>query len=371
MPGKRLLIDVTEVDLEDLGAGIQRVTKRVLAELLRAPPEGLTVVPVRLAVEGHYCLAWRFCERFLGFAADSLGAERKIVPAAGDVFLGLDFCRRHAAKLGLALREMKEADVRVLMLVYDLLPLRHPQWFPPDVVSEFKAWLPLLEEHADAALCISETTRMDLLGAFAASGAKLDGRAVTIPLGADALWVNAQGSRSPESGVQRVLLVGTVEPRKGHGEVLDVFERLWANGHRIELVFAGRLGWHVEDLRRRIRQHPLYGRQLHWHESLDDIELSSLYASADLLLMASKGEGFGLPVAEAGHAGCRLLLRDLPVFREVAGDRARYFGNASPSLDEALAAFIQAPDAWPDPRSRPWPTWRDSGAAISLQCFDP
>lgn len=368
-PGHRLLVDVTEIDLEDLGAGIQRVTKHVLIELLRSPPEGMAMIPVRLAAEGHFCPAWRFCERFLGIPSGSLGAEEKIEPAAGDVFLGLDFSRRHAAKLDSALRELKAAGTRILMFVYDLLPVTHPQWFPARVATEFEAWLPIVAKHVDTALCISDATRTELLAAFDNAGTEFGGQAMTIPLGADALWAHSRDSRRSESDAVRVLMVGTLEPRKGHAEVLDAFERLWESGRQIELILAGHSGWHVDALDRRIRRHPQYGRLLRWHEAPDDVELASLYASADLLLMASMGEGFGLPIAEAGSAGCRLLLRDLPVFREVAGERARYFDSSSVSLDDALAAFAQAPHDWPDPCSKPWPRWRECGAAIASLCL--
>lgn len=368
-PGRRLLVDVTELDLEDLGAGIQRVTKHVLIELLRSPPEGMVMIPVRLATEGRFCPAWRFCERFLGIPSGSLGAEEEIKAETGDVFLGLDFSRRHAAKLDSALRDLKAAGTRILMLVYDLLPLTHPQWFPARVVAEFEAWLPVVAEHVDTALCISDVTRAELLAAFENSGREFRGQATTITLGADALWAYSSDSRRSESDAMRVLMVGTLEPRKGHAEALDAFERLWKDGRQIELVLAGHSGWHVDALDRRIRQHPQFGRLLRWHEAPDDVELASLYASADLLLMASMGEGFGLPIAEAGSAGCRLLLRDLPVFREVAGERARYFDSASASLGDALAAFAYAPHEWPDPRSKPWPRWRECGAAIASWCL--
>lgn len=369
LPGgrARLLVDVTEVDLEDLGAGIQRVTKRVLVELLRSAPSDILVIPVRLSDDGRYCPAWRFCERFLGLPAGMLGAEQVIVPGPGDDFLGLDFCRRHHRAFARALEGLKQAGVRVLIVVYDLLPLTNPHWFPREVAEEYRAWLPLVAKHADVALCISDHTRQELEAAFESLQLGFTGKAVVVPLGADALWRPL--ARVDESPHPRILMVGTVEPRKGHAVALDAMERLWADGRELQLVLAGRPGWHSEELQNRIRRHPRYGSLLLWHESSGDAELAELYASADLLLMASMGEGFGLPIAEAGHAGCHLLVRDLSVFREVAGDRARYF--ASEGLEAALTDFLRNPEAWPQPRPGSWPSWRDCAAGISRFIREP
>ncbi|MBL3940675.1 glycosyltransferase family 4 protein, partial [Bacteroides thetaiotaomicron] len=65
--------------------------------------------------------------------------------------------------------------------------------------------------------------------------------------------------------------------------------------------------------------------RLNWLQDIDDAALADLYARVDGLLFASEGEGFGLPIVEAAQHGLPLLLRDLPVFREVAGEHATYF----------------------------------------------
>ena len=362
----KLLVDVTEVDLEDLGAGIQRVTKHVLVELLRAAPSDSVVLPVRLSADGEYCAAWRFCERFLGLPAGCLGPEHAVAPATGDVFLGLDFSRRHHRTLESAWAEFKRAGVPVLTVVYDLLPLSHPHWFPDEVGDDYRAWLTVVARHADVALCISADTETKLLSAFDQLRLRFGGTSAVIPLGADAF---PKASRIAQPRAPSVLMVGTIEPRKGHADALDAFERLWAEGRKVELVLAGQVGWHSDALVRRIRRHPQYGIRLHWRQMPDDAVLAGLYASADLLLMASKGEGFGLPIAEAGYAGCGLLVRDLAVFREVAGDRARYFDEGG--LHAALADFLADPLAWPKPQPDSWSSWRDCAANIIRLAFAP
>jgi len=55
------------------------------------------------------------------------------------------------------------------------------------------------------------------------------------------------------------LMVGTLEPRKGHADILAAFSELWRQGAENRLVLVGRMGWQIEDLRDAIRMHPEYG----------------------------------------------------------------------------------------------------------------
>lgn len=58
--------------------------------------------------------------------------------------------------------------------------------------------------------------------------------------------------------------------------------------------------------------------------------LALIYGACCGLLAPSEGEGFGLPLIEATHYNLPIIARDLPVFREVAGDGAQYFSGLSP-----------------------------------------
>ena len=71
--------------------------------------------------------------------------------------------------------------------------------------------------------------------------------------------------------------------------------------------------------------------------------LEQVYDSADALLAASEGEGFGLPLIEAAQHGLPIIARDIPVFREVAGENAYYFSGKDPqTLTEALRNWLVA-----------------------------
>jgi glycosyltransferase involved in cell wall biosynthesis len=82
-----------------------------------------------------------------------------------------------------------------------------------------------------------------------------------------------------------------------------------------------------------------------------------------VLLAASRGEGYGLPLIEAAHRGKPVIARSLPVFREVAGDYPSYFDTESASgLATHIARWLTTR---PHPGSHPeWLTWRQSAELL-------
>jgi glycosyltransferase involved in cell wall biosynthesis len=110
------------------------------------------------------------------------------------------------------------------------------------------------------------------------------------------------------------LMVGTIEPRKGHLQALEAFEQLWAEGEDVNLVIVGREGWkplagrrppHPAPQMERLRDSPELGRRLLWLHGIDDDTLQQVYEASTCLLFPSEGEGFGLPLIEAATTACR------------------------------------------------------------------
>ncbi|MBR0098134.1 MAG: glycosyltransferase, partial [Treponema sp.] len=96
---------------------------------------------------------------------------------------------------------------------------------------------------------------------------------------------------------------------------------------------VGRRGWKNETTFRLIEENTHYGKELVWYSTgISDEELASLYEKCDAVIFASVAEGFGLAVAEGAHFGKPLILRDIPVFREIAGNNAFYFSGTDESI---------------------------------------
>ena len=121
------------------------------------------------------------------------------------------------------------------------------------------------------------------------------------------------------------IMVGSIEPRKGHEVVLSAFEKLWSLGYNYNLCILGTIGAMVERFIERIKNHEELNKRLFFIETPPDDELTYCYKNASALIFASRAEGFGLPIIEAAQFNLPLILSDIPVFKEIAGDNAVYF----------------------------------------------
>ena len=170
------------------------------------------------------------------------------------------------------------------------------------------------------------------------SGGRITGPTSRLPLLHAGLSQASQAALTALSNGPSFLTVGTIEPRKGHAQVLAAFERLWDSGHDLRLVIVGRPGWLVEELLEKLRHHPKLGSLLFWLEDVSDADLERIYGACSCLIAASEGEGFGLPLIEAAQHKLPILARDIPVFREIAGAACR--ASSKDRTPEALAEAV-------------------------------
>ena len=369
---RQLLIDVTALALHDLRSGIQRVVRAVLNVLLDRPLPGWRVEPVYLA-HGRYRHARRFTAALVGAPVDALSDD--IVDArCGDVFLGLDLVTHGVHLAEQTFVQWRARGVSVQFVVYDLLPVQLPAHFPEEDAAHYRHWLDTVMQVSDRLVCISAATAQAVRERLPASHAPAP-EVAWFHLGADLPASLPSHGLGPQddalltrlTGRPALLMVGTVEPRKGHAQALDAFETLLRRGVELDLVIVGRPGWMVGPLVERLRVHPEAGRRLHWLEGASDETLTRLYAACTGLLMASEGEGFGLPLIEAAQHRLPILARDLPVFREVAGDHAAYFDAADGAgLADAIAHWLalRGQGAAPDSAGLRWITWEQSTQAL-------
>lgn len=372
---KQLLIDVSIIAVNDAGTGIQRVVRSLLLQLLKSPPLGMEIRPVW----GTRTREYRYANSYLASVAPSEVAWEcsKVDVREGDIFLGLDLTSRIAPRRQADFLRWRSSGVRIVFVVYDLLPILRPDWFTSRAQRSFRHWVSMLAVNADALFCISNSvaveTRQFLNGRF--GFAKEDVPVRWFHLGADlpssatesTFDVISNGEPLATTCTTTVLMVGTIEPRKGHAQVIDAFEQLWREGGDATLVIAGRPGWRVESLIARIEHHAEFGGRLRWFPDVDDMQLARLYKRATGLLMASEAEGFGLPIVEAAQHGIPILARDLPVFREVATGHAAYFAARSGAeLAPEIAGWLEKIGNGTAPASQAMNplTWGDSAAQL-------
>jgi glycosyltransferase involved in cell wall biosynthesis len=112
-----------------------------------------------------------------------------------------------------------------------------------------------------------------------------------------------------------ILIVGTIEPRKGHKDVLDAFELLWKENIDYKLVIVGKPGWKTKKLQNRLQNHPLNKNKIFWYKNLNDELLIDMYNNCQGVIVSSYDEGFGLPLIEALGYQKPVLARNISVFQ--------------------------------------------------------
>lgn len=400
----RLILDVTKTFQTEFSTGIQRVVRELLRRrTVIGARLGLAVVVVVAAPEGYCRLDEAVTEwlinppagRSASVVVQSRAAQRlkqllrlslplyaavqrravrremarrtrrmeRISIGAGDVVVLADYIGAGSTSVA-ALAEARPRAAATIAVVYDIIALLHPDMVPGTTIHPFHCAFQRIVPIVDGLVTIARSTADEIrdqpivrrhevpVASFhLGHDLRADGKpgAPTIP---DAAW----------SDGPTFVMVGTIEPRKRHAAVLAAFDRLWQKGCRANLLMIGSIGWEMEKFLDGARRHPEYGRSLFLCHQVGDHELRAAIGRADATIMASKAEGFGLPVVESLALGTPVLASDIAVFREIAGDAGCYF----PADDIARTAgvigdFIRAPEVYRDAaRAFRWIDWDGS-----------
>jgi glycosyltransferase involved in cell wall biosynthesis len=376
---RQLLVDVSVIYQSDARTGIQRVVRSLLLQLLATPPAGYRVCPVFATRRQPYNHAAP------GFMTNPAHPQPQPQPhttepihvQAGDLFLGLDLAAHLLPRHQAQLLGWKRSGVALHVMVYDLLPLQNPEWFNAKTTRNFSRWIKWVAVYADSAICISEFVKVELAAWLSARfglpagslptstivlGADIEASAPSDGLPPDADFLLARLRATPA-----VLMVGTLEPRKGYDQALAAFEYLWQQpGKAPLLVIVGRPGWKTDALQQTLRAHPQTGKRLIWLEDASDEFLARLYAACSGVLVASRAEGFGLPLIEAALYGKPVLARDIAVFRETTVAGVEYFdGDAPQALAISIQDWLKNGPAAPQPLPNIHPlTWQLSATQL-------
>lgn len=344
----QLLLDLSETARLDAKTGIQRVARNIATELIQEPPHGYRGELV-MGQNGVETYARKFAMEMLG--RDPVLPDEPVEVTANCVYVALDLYPKIQTQ-NRFFQRLRQHNVPIHFVVHDLLPLTHPAAFPRGTPDTFREWLNFVLEYADGLVCTSKTGADELVRwldnnqparlrpldiSFFHLGSDLKVAAAPLSMPYDVqVAFDAMGARST------ILMVGTIEPRKRHLQALAAAEELWAAKQQVNLVIVGKEGWIPRAQATRIRRHREINNRLFWLEDVSDNLLVKLYRGATVLLAASEAEGFGLPLVEAASQGIPLMARDIPIFREVAGQNAFYFHGDTPhALASALFAWLE------------------------------
>ena len=329
--------------------------RNFIRKQLRALPKPLhrTVVDVGLTALSS-ARAWSSLFKAIVAARQSFVSAAKKLPAPaiegaapGDVLLSLGSGWSHPHYAALIARHRDKLGLRFGVLIHDLIPVRRPEWFDAALVATFTTWLDGILPLCDFVFANSRATAADLECYLGEIEFPCAAPVTTLPIGTD-LGMGKPAAASATVGVAAlvegdyVLTVSTIEVRKNHLLLFRAWRRLLDElpaDQVPSLVFAGRVGWLVDDLMRQIANTAnLRGKLIVVNGPTDD-ELDMLYAGCLFTVIPSFREGWGLPVTESLARGKPCLISNAAALVEAGGDLARSFDP-----DDLNDAFRQIKD---------------------------
>lgn len=219
---------------------------------------------------------------------------------------------------------------RRVITIHDLTFKRFPELLQKETLINLEYQMQRELAHADAVICVSESTRRDLLAFYDVDPS----RAITILSGLAEPGSDPRLPTLDSLPRKYILFVSTIEPRKNLDVLLDAYSRLRARGaYDGALVVVGRVGWKAESIVPRLR-----AAGVHHLDYVAAPQLASIYRNADLFVFPSIYEGFGFPLLEAMAYGVPSIAARSSSLPEIGGDAALYF---DPRDSRALEGEIE------------------------------
>jgi glycosyltransferase involved in cell wall biosynthesis len=211
-----------------------------------------------------------------------------------------------------------------VLTVHDLIGMLFPADLPLISRLYWAFWLPYTMRFASHIVAVSEHTKLDITRLLHVPAARI----TVIQPGVGSRFTpltSHDGFRSfrRKHGLPKkyILFVGTLEPRKGLDTLLAAFRRLSVSMPDIGLVIAGKRGWFM-DWFLAYAERPHLKDRIVFTGYVDDEDLPSMYNAAELFVLPSRYEGFGMPVLEAMACGTPVVCSNRASLPEVAGDSA-------------------------------------------------
>ena len=363
---KKILIDCSFIRTTKLNTGIQRVVRKVVENIDKVT-DNSDFKPLQVALDEGDIKEVSILNNCTITSANNI----EINP--GDILLLLDSTWHLDTWQNI--QKAKAKGAIIVSVIYDIIPITHPYFCDENLVRLFNQWFSIAIEQVDAFISISKTVQQDLYSYLKENYPKQinDKLFDHFLLGADFNYDSfSHLSKGVRDFLREVyndkkgsiyLIVCTLEPRKNHTYLLDVFDMLWSKGVDISLNIVGKEGWMVDDLIQRIKHHKKLNTQLFYWNDLNDEELNYCYQNSKMMLFPSFVEGFGLPIIESLNNKLPVLASDIPIHREVGGDKIGYFDiNDTNDLVNKILSIEKfgIPKELQVEESYRWLNWRES-----------
>jgi len=214
--------------------------------------------------------------------------------------------------------------------IHDMSYLENPKWFSKSFYYYYKFMIPKIARISNHIFTVSEFSKSELQDKL---GLKHD--KVSVIYNAPAkTFVSSTYKKINLKKEDFFLFVGSLDPRKNLKTLLAAFASSTLKNQKLVIVGAKQNTLNDENL--------ILPANVELFDNCSDDQLKDLYSKAKGLINCSLYEGFGLPVVEAMSSGCPLLLSDIPVFNEIAGEHAMFFNpNIATAIAETIQSFLE------------------------------
>lgn len=213
-------------------------------------------------------------------------------------------------------------STRTLLTVHDLSFVRVPQAASPPLRAYLNRVVPRSVKMADHILADSQATKDDLQELYDTAADKItvlySGVSNHFQPVTDEALLERVKAKYRLTGIDYLLSVGTVQPRKNYSRVIRALASLRQQGCDLHYAIAGGKGWLEDEMRQTIAETKL-GDAVHLLGFVDDDDLPALYSAARMLVIPSLYEGFGLPILEAMACGVPVIASNLSSLPEIVG----------------------------------------------------
>lgn len=212
------------------------------------------------------------------------------------------------------------------LTIHDLSPLEHPEWFTRSYSAWYRLFLPMLAKRVRVIFTPSEYVKQKVARWFGVENV------IVTPNGVDVFTFRPEAKQSAMEFPQKyVLFVGSIQPRKNLDGLMRAWRKIKDKFKDTWLVIAGESG-------RVFRSVKFFAdERIRFLNHVADEDLPGLYANADLFVLPSFDEGFGLPALEAMACGTPVIVSDGGALPETVGDAGYIFRFEEPdSLAQAI-----------------------------------
>ena len=236
-----------------------------------------------------------------------------------------------------------------VVTIHDLAYEYFPKLFLPSDLYKLKNWSRKAVSQADQVIAVSEATKFDLIKLYEVPEKKI----TVVHNGFDSNIFNIEPKISPAllknydlTKESYLLFLGTIQPRKNAIKLIQAFHLLKAEGYKGKLVIAGNIGWLADDTLEVIKKSE-EAKDIVLTGYVSDEMRKTLYTYADVYVLPSLYEGFGVPAIEAMGCGAPVTVANNSSLPEVVGDAGLLFNATDPAdIARAILEIKQDRDKW-------------------------